>query len=107
MQSIGGMRAVNPYHPFWGMWIAIQRMPRWATQPLHPQERITREQAIRFYTINNAYLSFEEKEKGSLEAGKLADLIVLDKDILTCPVDAIKDIKVLSTYLGGRQIYQR
>lgn len=107
MQSIGGMRAVNPYHPFWGMWIAIQRMPRWATQPLHPQERITREQAIRFYTINNAYLSFEEMEKGSLEAGKLADLIVLDKDILTCPVDAIKDIKVVSTYLGGRQVYQR
>ncbi len=107
MQSIGGMRAVNPYHPFWGMWIAIQRMPRWASAPLHPQERITREQAIRLYTINNAFLSFEEKEKGSLEAGKLADLIVLDKDILTCPVDAIKDIKVLATYLGGRQIYQR
>ncbi len=107
MQSIGGMRAVNPYHPFWGMWIAMERRPRWAEQPLHPQERISREQAIRLYTINNAYLSFEEKEKGSLEVGKLADLIVLDTDILSCPVEKIKDIRVLSTYLGGRRIYLR
>ena len=89
------------------MWITIERQPASSDKALYPEERLTREQAIRFYTINNAFLSFEEKEKGSLELGKLADFIVIDKDILTCPVAAIKDIKVEATYLGGRRIYQR
>lgn len=70
------------------------------------QERITREQATRLCTNNNAYLTFEEKEKGSLEKGKLADFIVLNKDILTCPVDEVKSIEVERTYLGGKLIYQ-
>lgn len=107
MQKIGGMRAINPYHPFWGMWVAIERKPRWTTEVLFPEERLTRAQAIQLYTINNAFLSFEEKEKGSLESGKLADFIVLDRDILTIPVDQIKDIQVLSTWLGGRTIFER
>ena len=106
MQKIGGMRATNPYNPFWGMWITLERKPRWTDQTLFAEERITREQAIRFYTINNAYLSFEEKVKGSLETGKLADFIVLDRDILTCPVGQVKDIKVQSTWLGGRAVYE-
>jgi predicted amidohydrolase YtcJ len=89
------------------MWIALTRQPRWADQPLHPEQRISREQAIRLYTINNAWLTFEEKEKGSLEPGKLADLIVLDRDILTCPLDAVRQIQVERTYLGGKVIYQR
>jgi predicted amidohydrolase YtcJ len=105
MQKIGGMRATNPYNPFWGMWVAITRKPRWTDQILHPSESITRAQALRLYTINNAYLSFEEKQKGSLESGKLADFILIDRDILTCPTDQIKDIKVEATYLGGRRIY--
>jgi predicted amidohydrolase YtcJ len=60
-----------------------------------------------FYTINNAWLTFEEKEKGSLEAGKLADFIVIDRDILTCPVHEVKDIEVNQTWLGGNQIFSR
>ena len=107
MQKIGGMRATNPYHPFWGMWVTLARQPRWSDAVLHPEEKITREQAIRLYTINNAYLTFEEKEKGSLETGKLADFIVLRKDILTCPEDEVKDIQVESTYLGGRRVFTR
>ena len=107
MQKIGSLRSINPYNPFLGMWITLARQPRWTDQPLHPEQRITREQAIRLYTINNAYLTFEEKEKGSLETGKLADFIVLDKDILTCPVDEVKDIQVNETYLGGKQVYRR
>ena len=67
--------------------------------------RITREQAIRLYTINNAFLTFEEKEKGSLEPGKLADFIVLDRDILTCPVDEVRSIRVSQTYLGGKLVW--
>ena len=105
MQKIGGMRAINPYNPFWGMWVALTRQPRWTDQVLHPEQRITREQALRLYTINNAYLTFEEKNKGSIEKGKLADLVVLNKDILTCPVDEVKEISVDRTYLGGKQVY--
>lgn len=106
MQKIGSYRSINPYNPFLGMWTALTRQPRWIDEPLHPEQRITREQVIRFYTINNAYLTFEEKEKGSLEKGKLADFIVLKKDILMCPVDEIRDIEVERTYLGGKLVYQ-
>jgi hypothetical protein len=105
MQKIGSFRSINQYNPFLGMWITLTRQPRWTDQPLHPEQRISREQAIRLYTINNAYLTFEENQKGSLEKGKLADFIVLDRDILTCPPDAVKDIQVEQTYLGGRMIY--
>jgi len=107
MQKIGGMRSVNPYNPFWGMWITLTRQPRWTDKPLHPEQRINRKQALRLYTINNAYLTFEEKEKGSLEPGKLADFIVIDRDYLTCPVDEVKDIQVLRTVLGGKTVYRR
>ncbi|HUG82480.1 MAG TPA: amidohydrolase [Bryobacterales bacterium] len=106
MQKIGGLRSINPYNPFFGMWIALARQPRWTDQTLHPEQRITREQAIRLYTINNAHLMFQEKQKGSLEKGKLADLIVLDRDILTCPLDQVKDIQVEQTYLGGKLVYE-
>jgi hypothetical protein len=107
MQKIGSLRSINPYNPFLGMWITLTRQPRWTDRPLHPEQRITREQAIRLYTLNNAYLTFEEKQKGSLETNKLADFIVLDKDILTCPLDEVKDLQVEQTYLGGRLIYSR
>ena len=100
MQKIGSLRSINPYNPFLGMWTTIVRQPRGADAPLHPEQTLTREQAIRLYTINNAFLTFEEAQKGSLEPGKLADFIVLDRDILTCPVDEVKDIKVEATYLG-------
>ncbi len=106
MQKIGGLRSINPYNPFFGMWITLARQPRWTDDVLHPEQRITREQAIRLYSINNAHLMFQEKEKGSLEAGKLADLIVLDRDILTCPVEQVKDIQVEQTYLGGKLVYE-
>lgn len=107
MQKIGGLRSNNPYNPFLGMWVTLERKPRWTEKPLNPAECITREQAIRLYTINNAFLTFEEKEKGSIERGKLADLIVIDRDILRCPVAEVKDIKVERTYLGGKVVYQR
>ena len=107
MLKIGSFRATNPYNPFLGMWITLTRQPRWEVNPIHINQRITREQAIRLYTINNAFLSFEEKEKGSLEKGKLADFIILKQDILTCPIEDVKEIKVLKTYLGGKLIYEK
>ncbi|HEY2416025.1 MAG TPA: amidohydrolase [Pirellulaceae bacterium] len=104
MQKIGSLRSINPYNPFLGMWVTITRRAKWFDGQLHPEEALTREQAIRFYTANNAYVVFLD-EVGSLEAGKLADLVVLDRDLLTCPVDDIKDAKVLTTYIGGKQVF--
>ena len=105
MQKIGSMRAINPYNPFYGMWVTLSRQPRNAQSALHPEERITREQAIRLYTTNNAFIMFAEKEKGSLEPGKLADFIVLQQDILTCPLDQVKAIQVAQTWVGGKRVY--
>jgi predicted amidohydrolase YtcJ len=107
MQKVGSLRSINPYNPFLAMWTTIVRQPRGAKTPLHPEQTLTREQAIRLYTINNAFLTFEEAHKGSLEPGKLADFIVLDRDILTCPIDQVKDIQVEATYLGGARVYVR
>jgi len=89
------------------MWIAVQRTPRRTDQVFHAEQRISREEAIRLYTINNAFLTFEEGQKGSLEPNKLADFIVLDRDILTCPVEDLRSTEVLSTYLGGRPVYHK
>lgn len=104
MQKIGSLRSINPYNPFLGMWIALTRKAKGYEDRLHPEEALTREQAIRFYTTNNAYLLFREKEIGSLEPGKWADFIILDRDILKCPVDEIRQIQVRETYLGGRRL---
>ncbi len=106
MQKIGGKRSINPYNPFLGMWIALSRVPKGGTEPLREEQRISREEAIRLYTINNAWLTYEEKEKGSIETGKLADLVVLKQDILTCPLDEVQNIEVERTYLGGKLVYR-
>ena len=105
MQKIGSLRAVNPYNPFLGMWIAMSRVPRRSTEALHAEERISREQALRLYTINNAHLTFEERRKGSIEAGKYADFVIIDRDYLKCPLDEVKDIRPLQTYVGGKLVY--
>jgi predicted amidohydrolase YtcJ len=107
MQKIGSFRSINPYNPFLGMQTEITRQARWFEGTLHPEEALTREQAIRFYTINNAKLMFLEDQVGSLEPGKLADFIVLDRDLLTCPVETIRDTQCLRTYLGGKLVYER
>jgi predicted amidohydrolase YtcJ len=106
MMKIGSMRSVNPYNPFLGMATAITRKGKSLEGLLHPEEALTREQAIRFYTSNNAWLLFREKELGTIEPGKLADFIIIDKDILTCPPDDIMKTKVLRTYLDGKLVYK-
>ncbi|MCB1121067.1 MAG: amidohydrolase family protein, partial [Verrucomicrobiae bacterium] len=107
MQKIGSLRSVNFYNPFLAMWVAITRKARDYEGRLHPEQALTRQQAIRFYTLNNAYLLFQEDDTGSLEPGKLADFIILDRDILNCPEDEIRDIQVERTYLGGEMVYKR
>jgi predicted amidohydrolase YtcJ len=107
MQKIGPFRSINPYHPFLAMTTAITRQAKWYEGALHPEEALTREQAIRFYTINNAYLLFNEDKLGSLEPGKLADFIVVDTDLLTCPKEKIVATQVLKTYVNGRLVFER
>jgi predicted amidohydrolase YtcJ len=105
MQKIGSLRSVNPYNPFLGIATAIARTGKNGGSPLHPEESLTREQAIRFYTYNNAVVLRMEKEIGSLEVGKQADMIILDRDLLSCELDQLRDAKVLATYLAGRRVY--
>lgn len=73
---------------------------------LGAEEAITREEALRIATIENAYLTFEEDIKGTLEPGKLADLVVLSQDIMEVPIEDIPDTKVLGTMVGGRFVYE-
>ena len=101
MLKIEPHRAINLYCPFHAMWTMLTRQPRWTDAVLMPEQRVTREEAIRFYTIDSAYIIRMDADKGSLEPGKLADFIILDRDILRCPVDDIRETKVLETWLGG------
>jgi predicted amidohydrolase YtcJ len=98
-------KAVNPYNPFLSMWIEIARKTD-RGQVLHPEEKITRAEALKTHTIWGAYIQFSEKQKGSIEAGKLADMVVIDRDFLTCPEDQIKDIQPLMTILDGKVVFE-
>ncbi len=73
----------------------------------YPNQRMTREEALKSYTINAAYGAFEENIKGSLTPGKLADIVVLSKDILTVPEEEIPSTEVLYTIVGGKVMYQK
>lgn len=99
-------QATNPYHPFLGMWIAVTRKMV-DGKVLNPEQRISRMEALKMWTWNGAYLMFAEKEKGSIEVGKLADLAVISKDYANCPEDEIKDIEALRTVVGGKVVYDR
>jgi len=107
MLKIEPNRAINLYCPFLGMWTVLARKPRWTERVLSPEQKITREEAIRFYTIDSAYILRVEADRGSLEVGKFADFIVLDRDILRCPMDDIRETKVLETWLGGKKLEVR
>jgi hypothetical protein len=100
------IKSTNPWDPWLGIGVAIHRTTERGTV-LFPQEALTREQAIRLYTINNAYLTHEEKMKGSLEVGKLGDLILIDRDVLTCPAKDIASTQVLLTVVGGKIVYEK
>lgn len=95
---------VIPYNPFWAMYHFITR-DTISDGVYGANQRITREDALKLFTINNARLTFEDNAKGSLEKGKLADLVVLDADYLTVPEKQIERIKPLATMVGGRFVY--
>ncbi len=104
MVILDDKESINPYNPWLAMWSMVTRTTERGTV-IVPEEAITREQALRCYTMNNAYASFEETLKGSIEPGKLADMAVIDQDFLTCPEEAIQDIQVIMTVVGGKVVY--
>ena len=99
-------RAVNPFNPFHGLWVSVTRKTGRGAA-MHPEEKISREEALKTYTIWAAYRMFSEKEKGSIEVGKLADLVVIDRDYLTCPEDDIAKIEPLLVLVDGKIAYRR
>ncbi len=99
--SDGG--TVAPINPFTTLWWAV-------TGKIFPdriaiQQPVSREQALIAHTRSNAHLLFKEKDLGSLEAGKLADFVVLDRDFLTVPADEIKDLKPVMTVVDGKVVF--
>ena len=96
--------SINPYNPFLAIWTMVTHTTERGTV-IMPSEAISREQALKIYTINNAYASFEESLKGSIEPGKLADIVVLTDDLLTCSLDQIKNIRSELTIVGGNIVY--
>lgn len=107
MLKIGDRRAINPYNPFLAIWTTVTRRAKWYEGRLHPEEALTRREAIEFYTRNNAHLLFWEKDLGSLEPGKRADFIVVDRDLLTCAEDDLKETRVLETWVEGKNVFRR
>jgi predicted amidohydrolase YtcJ len=98
---------VTPITPWWGLWASVVRQELTTGEILAPEERLTIREALTLYTRNGAYIGFEEKQKGTLEPGKLADFIIIDRDVLSIPSDQLKDVQVLKTFVGGELCYQR
>lgn len=96
--------SVADYNPFVGIWSSIARETAAGTV-LDPSKALTREEAIRLYTSGAAYAIREESRRGTIAVGNLADFVVLDRDILTCPLEEIRAIKPTRTILGGRDVF--
>jgi predicted amidohydrolase YtcJ len=94
---------VNPIPSFYA---SVTRRMR-NGELFYPEQKMTREEALRSYTLDAAYAAFQEDILGSLTPGKLADLVVLSQDIMTVPEDQIPETEVLYTIVGGKLVYQR
>ena len=96
---------VTPLNPFFSIWTAVNRTSR-SGQIIGPKERATPYQALKAITINAAYEFFDEKIKGSLEKGKLADFVILDKNPLTVDAMGLKELKVMQTIKAGQTVFE-
>ncbi|PCJ23957.1 MAG: hydrolase [SAR86 cluster bacterium] len=96
---------ILPIGPLVGIYAAVTRKGM-SGRVFAAEEAITIEEAVKGYTINSAYINFDENIKGSLEPGKLADMIVLSADILTADAESIMDIEIEQTYIGGALVYE-
>ena len=106
--AFGSDWPVAPLSPWWGIYAAVTRRTLDGKNPggWVPKQKITVEEAIRAYTMGAAYAEFSEKEKGSLTAGKLADVVVLDSDLFAMAGKKIKDVQVVATVVGGRIVHR-
>ena len=96
----------NPFQPMFAFWQLVARRDAVSGQPLgDPGQRITRQEALRTYTLNGARAAFWDEVTGSIEPGKYADLAVLSQDILSVDEDSIPQTRVLATLLGGRPVH--
>ncbi len=98
---------VESPNPIWGFYAAFTRQDRAGNPPggWFPDQRMTREEALRSWTLAGAYAAFEEGRKGSLEPGKLADFVMLSTDIMTAPPREVLGARVLMTVVGGMVVY--
>lgn len=94
-----------PYPPFWSIWWMITGKTLGGVQVRAAEENLSREEALRVYTLGSAWFSFDENKLGSIEPAKLADMIVLTADYLTIPVDQIRDLHSVLTIVGGKPVY--
>ena len=107
--AFGSDFPVEAVDPMLGIYAAVTRRDRsgWPDGGWQPQERLTREAALRAFTLDGAWAAFMEAEVGSLETGKRADFIVLDRDLMRVPEDEIPEVRVLQTWVDGRRVFQR
>jgi predicted amidohydrolase YtcJ len=106
LMAFSSDRPVVSGAPLLGIHSAVNQKTR-TGQDYAPQEKITPEEALRCYTINGAYATFEEKIKGSIEVGKLADLAILAEDLNQIKPERIKDIPIVATMVGGEFCYEK
>ena len=92
---------------FYPIWHAVSRFNMFSEDRIAPDQALSREEALHCGTMGGAYLTFEEKEKGSIEDGKLADMAVLSADPLSCAEEVLKDIVAETTIVGGSVVYER
>ncbi|MFL6299398.1 MAG: amidohydrolase [Terriglobales bacterium] len=99
---------VAPLDPMQGLYAAVTRATLDGKNPNGwlPEQKLTIQEAIAAYTSGSAYAEFQEKEKGTISAGKLADMVLLDRDILTIPANETKNAKVRLTVVGGKVVYR-
>lgn len=97
------MEHVSPFYTFYAS-VARQDLKGYPENGYQIENALSREETLKGMTIWAAYSNFEEEEKGSIETGKLADFIILDKDIMEVPVEDIPNIKVLSTFVDGEKM---
>ncbi len=105
MQGYDPNTSLNPYNPFLTMYTAITRSTI-NNEVIAPEQRVSREDALRMMTRNAAWFSFDEEKKGSIEVGKFGDLAILTDDLLNCEEENIKDIRSLLTVVGGKIVYE-
>jgi predicted amidohydrolase YtcJ len=106
MQGFDPDTSLNPYNPFLAMQTAITRKTE-AGKVIGPHQKVSREEALRMFTIEAAWISFDEKRKGSIEHGKLGDLAVLTGDFLRVPEDKLHELRAQVTVVGGKVVHER